>query len=124
MVENLFQGVRLTLMQDALPVGIAIAERVRTKGLMNTMELFSSSEEPLNDLRVEGEPLAKSLREQLDQFNPGLGNPVMSVKVAVDEGVPSNSESEEIDTLIEVLTNIDERLDLLDNYFNNQSDNL
>ena len=124
MVENLFQGVRLTLMQDALPVGIAIAERVRTKGLMNTMELFSSSEEPLNDLRVEGEPLAKSLREQLDQVNPGLGNPVMSVKVAVDEGVPSNSESEEIDTLIEVLTNIDERLDLLDNYFNNQSDNL
>tara|TARA_Y100001968_G_scaffold198427_1_gene181982 strand:+ start:865 stop:1239 length:375 start_codon:yes stop_codon:yes gene_type:complete len=124
MAENLFEGVRLTLMQDALPVGIAIAERVRTKGLMNTMELFSSSEEPLNDLRVEGEPLAKSLREQLDQVNPGLGNPVMSVKVAVDEGVPSNSESEEIDTLIEVLTNIDERLDLLDNYFNNQSDNL
>lgn len=124
MAENLFEGVRLTLMQDALPVGIAIAERVRKKGLMNTMELFSSSEEPLNDLRVEGEPLAKSLREQLDQVNPGLGNPVMSVKVAVDEGVPSNSESEEIDTLIEVLTNIDERLDLLDNYFNNQSDNL
>ena len=84
MAENPIDSVRLSLMQDVLPVGIAMVERVRKGGTNKLAEAFASSDEPFQALRLEGEPAAKTLRERLDQFSPGLGNPVVSVKVDVD----------------------------------------
>jgi hypothetical protein len=40
-----------------------------------------SSADPLGQLRQEGEPAASQVRENLDRFQPGLGNPVMKVEV-------------------------------------------
>ena len=108
MAEDIFFGVRLAIMQDVLPIGIGMVERVRKKGIVEAMQVFNSSNEPFNDLRNEGEPVAESLRDQLDELNPGLGNPVMPVNVVVDE-----SRDNDNDSLIKVLTRIEEKLELL-----------
>jgi hypothetical protein len=44
----------------------------------------------LDRLRQEGEPVASQVRQTLDRFQPGLGNPV--VKVEVREGQPPAAE--------------------------------
>jgi hypothetical protein len=82
-----FDNLRLALMQQVLPVGLALAERVRRGGPGELAAAFDSrAGDPLDRLRQEGEPAASRLREQLDQVSPGLGNPVMSVRVReVDE---------------------------------------
>ena len=49
------------------------------------VEAFTGSSDPLQQLRVEGEAAARSVRDRLDQVSPGLGNPVMAVNVAVDD---------------------------------------
>jgi hypothetical protein len=74
-------------MQQVLPVGLALAERVRRGGPGGLATAFDSrAGDPLDRLRQEGEPAASRLRAQLDQVSPGLGNPVMSVRVReVDE---------------------------------------
>ena len=122
MAEDVFEGFRLSLMQEALPIGIAIADRIQKKGVGSIVQLFNSSDEPLQKLRVEGEPFAESLRDQLDDFSPGLGNPVVSVNVNVDDEKLSNSEDEEIDSLMQVLSKIDQKLELLNKYFNDYLD--
>ena len=76
--------LRLSLMQDVLPVGMAMVERARKGGASKVAEAFTSLDDPLQALRTEGEPAAKTLREQLDKLSPGLGNPVVPVKVDVE----------------------------------------
>ncbi|MFN6339104.1 MAG: hypothetical protein ACK41W_10335 [Cyanobacteriota bacterium] len=82
MAADPFDALRLTLMQDVLPVGLAMAERVRKGGPKEVLAAFDgSSADPLGRLREEGEPAAKSVRDNLDRVQPGLGNPVMKVEV-------------------------------------------
>ncbi len=108
------KNFRLAFMQEVLPVGAAIVERVRKGGLPKFIEFFSSAKDPLSDLRKEGESSASSLREQLDDINPGLGNPVMEVQVKVD-----NND----DTLLDkTLLRIKDRLDLLELYLKDNQD--
>jgi len=76
--------LRLALMQDVLPVGLAIFERVKQGGASKVAEAFSSSDDPLQELKIEGELAAKTVREQLDNVSPGLGNPVVPVKVDIE----------------------------------------
>ncbi len=95
-------------MQDVLPVGVAIVERVREQGFRKFVDFFSVSKDPFEELRKEGEQSASSLREQLDEINPGLGNPVMEVKVEVEE-----DNNFVLDT---ILMRIEDRLDLLELY--------
>lgn len=78
-------SLRLTLMQDVLPVGLAFVDRVRTDGAAKAVESVAKGEDPLGDLRKQGEPAAREVRERLDQISPGLGNPVMTVQVEVNE---------------------------------------
>lgn len=91
-----FDNLRLTLMQQVLPVGLALVERVRRGGPGELASAFDSREgDPLDRLREEGEPAASRLRAQLDQVTPGLGNPVMSVRVReVDETTASDQDPE------------------------------
>ena len=86
MAADPLDALRLTLMQDVLPVGLAVVERARQGGPRQVLAAFDgSSSDPLGQLREEGEPAAGQFRDRLDQFSPGLGNPVMKVEVrAVD----------------------------------------
>ena len=95
MAADPLDALRLTLMQDVLPVGMAMVERARRGGAREVLAAFDgSSVDPLGQLRQEGEPSASDLREQLDRLQPGLGNPVMKVDVRdvppADDPVPSD----------------------------------
>lgn len=82
MAADPFDALRLTLMQDVLPVGLAVAERMRKGGPQEVLAAFDGrSADPLGSLREEGEPAARTIRENLDQVQPGLGNPVLKVDV-------------------------------------------
>ena len=110
--DNPLDQLRLSLMQDVLPVGLAVLERARQGGAGKVVEAFTAgSEDPIADLRQEGEPVARDVREQLDAVSPGLGNPVMSVSVSVDE--PATVEQDGPDDLLPTLRRIEERLEEL-----------
>lgn len=82
MAADPLDSLRLALMQDVLPVGLAVVERVRKGGPAEVLAAFDgSSADPLAQLRQEGEPAASQVRENLDRLQPGLGNPVMKVEV-------------------------------------------
>ncbi|MCP9927143.1 hypothetical protein [Cyanobium sp. CH-040] len=82
MAADPLDALRLTLMQDVLPVGLAVVDRARRGGPRQVMAAFDgSSADPLGQLREEGESAASRLRARLDQVSPGLGNPVMKVEV-------------------------------------------
>ena len=109
--DNPLDQLRLSLMQDVLPVGLAVLERARQGGPTKVAEVFSgASADPIADLREEGEPAARTVREQLDQVSPGLGNPVMPVSVSVEEPIASPDERSE---LINALQRIEGRLEEL-----------
>ncbi len=116
MPDERFDSFRLAVMQDVLPVGLALFERARVGGAAKLVEAFTDSSDPLEDLRTEGEASAKSIRQKLDAVSPGLGNPVISVKVEVDEQKPACGTEEDMDELINVLTRIESRLDTLETY--------
>ena len=111
MGDDTFNRFRLSLMQDFLPVSLAMVERIRKGGAGEVVDVFTSSQDPLQDLRVEGESAAQDLRERLDQVSPGLGNPVMEVSVAVDDSKEIVIKDE--DALLELLGNIENKLDRL-----------
>ena len=80
--------LRLALMQQVLPVGLALVDRARKGGPAEVAAAFAAaSPDPIDALRQEGEPAASRLRAQLDQLSPGLGNPVMAVQVREVEPV-------------------------------------
>lgn len=88
MAADPLDTLRLTLMQDVLPVGLAMVERARKGGPREVLAAFGDDPSTsLDRLRQEGEPVASQVRQTLDRFQPGLGNPV--VKVDVREGQPA-----------------------------------
>ena len=112
--DNPLDQLRLSLMQDVLPVGLAVLERARQGGPGKVVEVFTAgSEDPIADLRQEGEPVARDVREQLDAVSPGLGNPVMPVSVSVDEPVTVEQGKDGFDDLLPTLRRIEERLEEL-----------
>ena len=118
-------SLRLALMQEVLPMGLAFVDRVRTDGPAKAVESVARGDDPLGDLREQGEVAAREVRERLDQISPGLGNPVMSVQVEVDEpAAPQDSlDSDHSDSsqLQDVLARIDGRLQRLDALMNKVS---
>ena len=112
--ENPLDQLRLSLMQDVLPVGLAVLERARQGGPGKVVEVFTGgSEDPIADLRQEGEPVARDVREQLDAVSPGLGNPVMPVSVSVEEPAAAANRQDDPDDLLPTLRRIEERLEEL-----------
>ena len=120
-------SLRLALMQDVLPMGLAFVDRVRTEGPAKAVESVARGDDPLGDLRQQGEAAAREVRERLDQISPGLGNPVMSVQVQVDDPAESLdrldvdaavSAQRDSQQLNEVLSRIDGRLQRLDALMN------
>ena len=112
--DNPLDQLRLSLMQDVLPVGLAVLERARQGGPGKVVEVFTAgSEDPIAELRQEGEPVARDVREQLDAVSPGLGNPVMPVSVSVDEPETVDELQDDPDDLMPTLLRIEERLEEL-----------
>ncbi len=120
MSDEPFDNFRLSLMQDFLPVSLAMVERARKGGPSKLIEAFTNSDDPFNELRLEGEPVAKTVREKLDQVSPGLGNPVMSVKVDVNTDIDESEPIFDEESLIEVLDRIENRLEELEQHFQNE----
>ena len=122
MATDPFEALRLTLMQDVLPVGMAVVERARRGGPREVAEAFTAREDPLGGLREEGDAAARELRDSLDRLQPGLGNPVMRVQVRdipdpASEGVAAAAEPNAEDdrqVLQSTLARIAERLALLE----------
>jgi hypothetical protein len=112
--DNPLDQLRLSLMQDVLPVGLAVLERARKGGPGKVAEVFTAgSEDPIAELRQEGEPVARDVREQLDAVSPGLGNPVMPVSVSVDEPEMVDERQDDPDDLMPTLRRIEQRLEEL-----------
>lgn len=113
MATDPFDALRLTLMQDVLPVGLAVVERVRKGGVQEVIAAFDGrSPDPLGSLRQEGEPAASQLRQGLDRVSPGLGNPVM--RVQVQDVAPEPGDPDDGLALQQALGRIGERLALLE----------
>jgi hypothetical protein len=109
--DNPFDQLHLSFMQDVLPVGLAVFERARQGGAGRVAEVFTAgSTDPIADLRQEGEPVARDVREQLDSVSPGLGNPIMPVSISVEEPHISVDERNE---LMLALKRIEQRMDAL-----------
>ena len=106
-------------------MGLAFVDRVRTDGPAKAVQSVASGDDPLGDLREQGEAAAREVRERLDQISPGLGNPVMSVQVEVDEPVEAldrlDSDHGDSSKLQDVLARIDGRLQRLDALMNKVS---
>ena len=77
---------------------------------------FTDSDDPLADLRREGESAAKIFREQLDQVSPGLGNPVVPVKVAIEVTNPKGDQSLDQESLMQCLDRIEDDMKELEKF--------
>lgn len=119
MAPDPLESLRLTLMQEVLPVGMALVERARRGGPRELAEVFSGGDDPLGRLRQEGDSAARDLRDSLDRLQPGLGNPVMKVQVRdipnPDPSTPAGDTAEaERQELQQALSRIAARLALLE----------
>ena len=122
MAKDQLRDLHLFAMESALPFGMGIIKNARTGGLQKIMNVFKSKD-PLSELQVDGETSAKVVRDKIDQLFPGLGHPVVSVNVTVEENHPNN-ERKDSDSLMSTLDRIDSQLDLMRQYFNNDSKNI
>jgi hypothetical protein len=83
-------------MQEVLPVGMAVVERARRGGAKDVVEAFTTTADPLGQLKQEGDAAARSVRDGLDRLQPGLGNPVMKVSVETVPDAPAAMASPEL----------------------------
>jgi len=116
MAADPLDSFRLKLMQELLPVGLAVADRARNGGAKDVMAAFQAGDgDPLEQLRQEGEGAARQVRQSLDRLSPGLGNPVMKVEVRdVPDAAAEPISPDDSADLQEGLTRIAERLQLLE----------
>ena len=112
MTQDKRERIHSYLMENILPVGIAVLDRGKEGGPRKVLEVFSSTNEPFHLLREEGEEAAILFRERLDNVVPGLGNPIVAVNVS-DE-----SAFEDRETLIRCLSKIETGLEELDKHLN------
>ena len=117
MAKDQLRDFHLFAMESALPFGMGIIHNARTGGLKKIMNVFKSKE-PFSDFQVDGATSAKIVRDQIDQLIPGLGYPVVSVDVTVEENDPEYGVRDR-DSLVSTLNRIDSELDQLRHYLNN-----
>ena len=119
MANDQLRDFHLFAMQSALPFGMGIINKARTGGLQKIITVIKSKD-PFTEFQVEGETSAKRVRDKIDQWMPGLGHPVISVDVTVEEN-QSDYENNDRDSLVATLNRIDSQLDQLRHYLNNGS---
>ena len=119
MAKDQLRDFHLFAMESALPFGMGIINNARTGGLQKIMNVFQSKD-PFSEFQVDGETSAKEVRDKIDQLIPGLGHPVVSVDVTIEEN-QIDYEINDQDSLVSTLQRIDKQLDELSHYLNNDS---
>ena len=119
MAKDQLRDLHLFAMESALPFGMGIINNARTGGLQKIMNVFQSKD-PFSEFQVDGETSAKAVRDKIDQLIPGLGHPVVSVDVTIEEN-QTDYEINDEDSLVSTLQRIDKQLDELSHYLNNDS---
>ena len=87
MANDQLRDLHLFAMESALPFGMGIINNAKTGGLQKIMDVIKSKD-PFSEFQVDGETSAKTVRDKIDQLIPGLGYPVVSVDVTVEEDYP------------------------------------
>ena len=119
MAKDQLRDFHLFAMESALPFGMGIINNAKNGGFQKIMDVFKSKD-PFSEFQVDGETSAKTVREKIDQLIPGLGYPVVSVDVTVEENF-HNYESNDQDSLVSTLNRIDTELDQLRRWMSNDS---
>ena len=122
MAKDQLKDLHLFAMESVLPFGMGVINSARTGGLKKVINLLKAKD-PFSEFQVDGESSAKTVRDKIDQLIPGLGNPVISVDVTVEENYPEYKINDR-DSLVSTLNRIDIQLDQLRHYLNNDSKNI
>jgi len=122
MAKDQLKDFHLFAMESALPFGMGIINNAKSGGLQKIMDVLKSKD-PFSEFQVDGATSAKIVRDKIDQLIPGLGYPVVSVDVTVEENYP-NYESNDQDSLVSTLNRIDSELEHLRCFFSDDSLNI
>ena len=122
MAKDQLRDLHLFAMESVLPFGMGIINNARSGGLQKIINVFKAKD-PFSEFQVDGETSAKKVRDKIDQLIPGLGYPVVSVDVTVEDNSP-DYESNDQDSLVSTLNRIDNELDQLRHYLSDDSKNL
>jgi len=122
MAKDQLRDLHLFAMESALPFGMGIVNNAKNGGFQKIMDVLKSKD-PFLEFQVDGKTSAKTVRDKIDQLIPGLGYPVVSVDVTVEENSP-DYESNDEDSLVSTLNRIDNELNQLRDYLSNDSKNL
>ncbi len=119
MAKDQLRDLHVFAMESFLPFGMGIINYAKSGGFQKIMDVFQS-EDPFSEFQVDGETSARRVRDKIDQLIPGLGHPVVSVDVAVEDNY-SHYESNNRDSLVATLNRVEIQLDKLRHYFKNDS---
>ena len=119
MAKDQLRNFHLFAVESALPFGIGIIKNAKTGGFQKIKDVFKSKD-PFSEFKVDGAMSAKIVRDKMDQLIPGLGYPVVSVDVTVEDNYP-HYESNDQDSLVSTLNRIDSELDQLRRLLKNDS---
>ena len=122
MANHQLKDLHLYTMQSVLPLGIGIFNTIKSGGFNKVINVCRS-EDPFSAFQVDGEMSAKMVRDKIDQLIPGLGNPVVSVNVTVEQK-DEDFEISDDDSLVATLNRIEVQLNGLRQYFKNDSKTL
>ena len=122
MAKDQLRDLHLFAMESFLPFGMGIINNAKSGGLKKIMDVLGSKD-PYSEFQVDGEISAKIVRDKIEEVIPGLGHPVVSVEVTVEDNY-SNSEINDQDSLVSTLKRIDNQLDQLSQYFSNVSNTI
>ena len=120
MAKDQLKDLHLFAIENALPFGMGIINNAKTGGLQKIIEGFKSKD-PFLEFQADGETSAKIMRDKIDKLFPGLGHPVVSVDVTVEENF-SKYETYDEDSLVSTLNRIDCQLNQLRRYFSHESE--
>ena len=122
MAKDQIRDLHLFAMESALPFGMGIINNAKTGGFQKIIDVLKSKD-PYSEFQVDGKTSAKTVRDKIDKLIPGLGYPVVSVDVTVEENYP-DYESNDQDSLSSTLNRIDSELDNLRHYLNHGTKNI
>ena len=122
MAKDKLRDFHLFAMESALPFGMGIINNARIGGLKKIMDVMKSKD-PFLEFQRDGETSASKVRDKIDQVIPGLGHPVVSVDVTVEDDYPGYQSNDQ-DSLVSTLNRINSQLDQLRQSLSNDSKNI
>tara|TARA_Y100001968_G_scaffold275548_1_gene269328 strand:+ start:309 stop:686 length:378 start_codon:yes stop_codon:yes gene_type:complete len=122
MAKEQLRDLHLFAMESLLPFGMGIVSNAKKGGLLKIMDKLKSKD-AFSEFQVDGEISAKIVRDKIEEFIPGLGHPVVSVDVSVEEKYPDYEDNNQ-DSLVSTLNRIDSQLDQLRHHLRYDSKNI